>query len=517
MPVPARVRKPIPLRGRRSSWPGDAIGDEYSPNALNVRFRFGEVRQTPGRNVLSGPETNEAASAICQFPMIDGATIWPMKLATTKVMRWGNVSPANPRQWHQVQGTFIPAGSRRWSVAIGENKFFFCRGDNTIAYWDGLITSKFQQIVATDGGTVPRARFLQHLNSHLVGAFTIEGLNTFANRVRWAESGNFQKWNEANQTGAGFLDIYDESEEPIRGFLGLQDRGVVYRRRSIGDLVPTGLADPAFTFQLRVRGMGCDAPYTVASNGDGHFFLGYDRNVYFWDGISLQRIGDPIREELRAFASQALIDTYFGVVLLQRQEYWLVLGSDVFVYDYQIGAWSRDSFPSITAVAEVEDTFNVVTWSTLTTIWSAEMRHWSELSGTISTQIFASRGDGSSMVIDENIAYDYFSLGSIIDRVLETPDFYLADPMQMGTIKRVALIYEYTNNVPFEAGISTDRGRSWKTQSVVPNTTGVSLIDWNVTAQIVRFRFRENNALGTFRWRSYEYEWQSAGDFSGSF
>jgi len=263
--------------------------------------------------------------------------------------------------------------------------------------------------------------------------------------------------------------------------------------------------------------MGCDAPYTVASNGDGHFFLGYDRNVYFWDGISLQRIGDPIREELRAFASQALIDTYFGVVLLQRQEYWLVLGSDVFVYDYQIGAWSRDSFPSITAVAEVEDTFNVVTWSTLTTIWSAEMRHWSELSGTISTQIFASRGDGSSMVIDENIAYDYFSLGSIIDRVLETPDFYLADPMQMGTIKRVALIYEYTNNVPFEAGISTDRGRSWKTQSVIPNTTGVSLIDWNVTAQIVRFRFRENNALGTFRWRSYEYEWQSAGDFSGSF
>ena len=87
----------------------------------------------------------------------------------------------------------------------------------------------------------------------------------------------------------------------------------------------------------------------------------------------------------------------------------------------------------------------------------------------------------------------------------------------MGTIKRVALIYEYTNNVPFEAGISTDRGRSWRTQSVVPNTTGVSLIDWNVTAQIVRFRFRENNALGTFRWRSYEYEWQSAGDFSGSF
>src|SRR5439155_20341719 len=115
-----------------------------------------------------------------------------------------------------------------------------------------------------------------------------EGLNTCANRVLLAESANFQRWNEASQTGAGFLDIYDESEAPNRGCLSLQDRGVIYRRRSIGDLVPTGLADPAFTCQLRVRGMGCDAPYTVASNGDGHFFLGYDRNVYFWDGVSLQ-------------------------------------------------------------------------------------------------------------------------------------------------------------------------------------------------------------------------------------
>src|SRR5207249_9306556 len=108
--------------------------------------------------------------------------------------------------------------------------------------------------------------------------------------------------------------------------------------------------------------------YTITSNGERHFFLGYDRNVYFWDGISPHRIGDPIREELRAFTSQALIDTYFGVVLLQRQEYWLVLGSDVFVYDYQIGAWSRDSFTSITALAEVEDTFNVFSMITLISI-----------------------------------------------------------------------------------------------------------------------------------------------------
>src|SRR5438132_2044297 len=279
MPTPPRVRKPIPLRGRRTSWPGDSIGDEYSPNALNVRFRFGEARGTPGRNILSGPETNEPAKWMGQFAMIDGATIWPLKLTNSKLLRWGNLSPGNPRQWHNVLGAFVPVGTRRWDVAVGENKFFFCRGDDTIAYWDGVVTDKFQQIVATDGGTVPKARFLEHINAHLISGFTTEGGTTFANRLRWAESGNFQKWNDANQTGAGFLDLYDQSEEPIRGLKGLHDRGVVYRRRSIGDVIPTGLADPAFTHQPRVRGLGCDAPYTIASNGEGHFFLGYDKNV----------------------------------------------------------------------------------------------------------------------------------------------------------------------------------------------------------------------------------------------
>ena len=65
--------------------------------------------------------------------------------------------------------------------------------------------------------------------------------------------------------------------------------------------------------------------------------------------------------------------------------------------------------------------------------------------------------------------------------------------------------------------VAVDRGKNWQSQTMTPSTTGASFIDWNITAQMVRFRFRENNALGAFRWRSYEYEWQPAGDFSGSF
>ena len=218
------------------------------------------------------------------------------------------------------------------------------------------------------------------------------------------------------------------------------------------------------------------------------------------------------------FISQANIDTYFGVVLLQRQEYWLVIGTDVFVFDYARDYWTRDSFPSITAIAEVEDPSNVIIWSALTTPWNMERRHWEDLAGTLFTSIFAGRGDGASMIIDEGVAYDYFSIGSIIDRTLETPDFYISeDPMKLGTLKRLLLIYEYTNAVPFEVGVSTDRGKNWQSQTMTPSTTGASFIDWNITAQMVRFRFRENNALGAFRWRNYEYEWQPAGDFSGSF
>src|SRR5437773_4783114 len=141
MPAPRRIRKPMPLRGYRPSWPADSIGQDYTPNCRNVRFRFGEARAAPGRTNLTGPVDpggNTKPQEIVQFYLLDGTTVWPLLLTANKLYRYGATAPSIPiGQWHNVPGNFTPSGTFRWSTASGEGRFFFVNGD-TIGQWDGV-------------------------------------------------------------------------------------------------------------------------------------------------------------------------------------------------------------------------------------------------------------------------------------------------------------------------------------------------------------------------------------------
>jgi len=394
---------------------------------------------------------------------------------------------------------------------------------DTIGQWDGVVGHNFDIITPTDAGFVPKAKFLTYFNNRLVTIYTVEGGNIFANRVRWAQNGDFTKWDATTGLGAGFLDVQDDNQEPIRGIGGLYGELTLYTRRSIKHLVPTGTLDPTFVVQTRQRGVGCDAPYSVASTGSMQFFLGYDHNVWMWDGLTATPVGVPIWDELRAIVTADKMETYFGKVFSTREEYWLVLGADVFVFDYIRNAWSRDTLPNLQALGEVEETLNPLRWIDLVGRWNQQTLTWSQFAGFTRTTLFGGLASGATMKVDDSIAYDYFSIGSIVDRYLETEDMYLGqyqslgdDPMRQGVVLRMLLIYTFDSADPFEVGMSTDRGRTWVTRQVVPVDCGLSLIDWIVTGETGRFRFRENNANGRFRWSSYEYEWQDAGDYIGS-
>lgn len=531
MPVtPTRVHKIMPLRGRRTAWPADEMGDEYSPNCLNVRFRFGEVKGTPGRNVLAGPATNEAVKLFVQFPQLDG-TIWVVMLTTTKVFRWGDGSPGVPRQWHQIlPGGTVPTGTAQWTAAVGEGKLFFGRSDDELYFWTGVATDLFRTITSqiTDtngygnGVTAPRAKFLEYFNNRLMVGYTVEGANTFANRIRWTESGSFNKWNETFGLGAGFLDLVEGGQEAIRGMrsFGSGGRMFVTTRTTIKDILATG-STPTHVELLRVRGIGGNAPYTVASSGEQVFFLGYDRNVYMWDGVQLHPIGTVIQDELYSLTNPSTMDAYFATVCTQRDEYWLILsGSDAFIYDYRRQAWTRDTIPGFTALGEVEDTTDAPAWNTITTTWLTERATWDSLVGGLITTLFGGRTDGSTSELDETIAFDYFSIGSILDRFVETPDFYIDETAGMGllTVYRLLLNYALGNTNSFQAGVSFDRGTTWLEQTVTPVAAGFNLVEFMgpATGNTIRFRFRENDATGTFRWRSYSYEIIEAGDYIGT-
>ena len=515
--TPVRVRKPMPLKGRFTALPADAIGDDFSPGGINVRFRFGEVRSAPGRDIFAGPAFGgENSLNLTRFQLFD-TTEWVLQLTKSRLFRFGFGAPGVPREWHNVPKNIPPnpLGTRVWSTAVGENHFFFARGEE-IFQWNGNALSAYDVITPTSG-TVPKARFLAYFNNRLIAGFVQEGGNTFANRIRWSQNGDFTKWDDTVGLGAGFLDFMDVDELEIRGMLPLQNVLVVYTKFAIINVFPTGSLDPTFGASVAVRGTGLNAPYTLVSNGQRHFYLGYDRNVYSWDGTQLVAIGNPILEELRAFTIPGNMDLYTAGLSRNRQEYWLIVeDNNVFIYDYERDYWTRDSFPSISTVAEIDDTVNLLTWTTITGRWLQQKKTWSELVASTIAVLIAGRSDSATMLIDDSVIYDYFAIGSIMDRYVETPDYYFEDVMETGSVMRMLLIYGVTNTDPFEVGVSVDRGFSWKTQLVTPSSNGLSLIDFNITGEVVRFRFRENSATAQFRWRSMEYEFAPGGTFIGS-
>lgn len=508
----------------RSAFASDSLNAADSPRALNVRFIFGEVRQGPGRGLISGPSIAESILSLSRFPLNDGSE-WILKLTQTKAFRWGEGTPGAPRQFHEILGSGITGSLRRWSTAAAEGRFFFSRGLDQIQRWPAgsdapiNIANRPYEVIPASAGTVPRARFVEYFNDRLVAFSTTEGGVTYAQRARWAANGDHTNWDDTAGLGAGFLELFEGDEEPILGVKALGKEGMVYKRSSISALVPTGQLSPTFQEDARVRGVGCSAPFTIANTGQRHFFLGNDKRVYQWDGIKIDIVSGDIEEELKGIVDPAMMDSYFGAVCTIRGEYWLVIGDNVFGYDYVRSTWWRESLASLTALAEVDDSLNVTTWNTIQGNWPSQNLSWADLRATRLTALWGGRSDGSVMYIDDSIVLDYFAQGNVTDRFVETLDFYLGydeatgqiDTWQQGTISRVLFIYKYVNAEPFEFGVSFDQGQTWMTQQITPNMSGFSFIDVQKTGNIARFRMRENNATGQFRWRSYEYELIPAG------
>ena len=510
-----RIRKPLGFSGLNRMVPSDVIEDRESPNLRNVRVRFGEIRETAGRDILSGPVVGQDALYIGRFFLVDG-TEWTFMLTENNLLRWGNSIPGTPRQWHIASGPSI-TGTRRFGVTSGEGYLFFSRKESGtgIYRWPGG-TGAYALITGT--GTAPPAKFVEYYNDRLIAANIIDSATDRTNRIRWSIQADHTNW---SGTGSGFADLYSGVEEPITGLLSLNDRVVVYRKHTITEMYRTGTLSPVFEFQLRVNGIGCAFPYTIASNGQQHFFLGMDRTVYSWNGTQLSNIGERIRPELQDLVDYASAETYFGVVTPDRGEYWLVLGDgNAFVYDYVTDSWWRDSFPNITTLGEASDVITSgLLWSTATNTWATEPLTWDAAAGTLKPVIFAGRADGATFTVDEAVGYDYFAIGSILDCYIETPDYIFpsqelptGDPMATGNVQRIFLTYTFTDATPFEVAISTDRGNAWQTQLVTPNTGGFSYVDFNVTGNICRFRFREADANVDFRWRHYVMEFAPAGD-----
>ncbi len=165
-------------------------------------------------------------------------------------------------------------------------------------------------------------------------------------------------WNTGS-AGAGFFDMSSQAQgsETLTGLAEYDDGVAVFSRRTTQFW--RFAADPRDSVKLNtLRNTGCVSPRTVLSfAGTDVFFLG-DSGVRslrardLTDSPAATDVGTPIDtllvDRVRGLNTQQLEEAH-AIIEPTSGRYWLVLGSDVYVFSYfpanRISAWSTYTLP----------------------------------------------------------------------------------------------------------------------------------------------------------------------------
>lgn len=145
-------------------------------------------------------------------------------------------------------------------------------------------------------------------------------LGVFANRVlvlqadndpqkiKWPANGDPTLW-LADGAGETILPSQSDPIDELMAFYPLSSEvGILFRKRSIMRVVPTGQLDPALAFFPWIEKLGTESPFSVAIIPGGLIFLGSDREVYVLTEGGPNPVGPPVMEDFQ------LSDSNIGLV-----------------------------------------------------------------------------------------------------------------------------------------------------------------------------------------------------------
>lgn len=527
-----KLFKRMPTRGLYTSAPRDMISEDYASFAQNVRFRFGSVINRLGTTLISTFATQPLWFGRFTTDTPGTTTTYTIMITNSFMYRlsagvWTLVDTFN---------SIAFPGAGRFGVAIGENKIFVTRdGMGHIQYWDGNTANPMVRLATSTAVTgfpgagliVPEARYLEYFSTRVWEGFTVFNSADASTRLQFSVVGNSGNWDTT--TTGGFLDLTtsatgEEQAEPLTGMRGLAGRLVFYKRRSIGEVTPTGISTPQFTSEVRIRGQGCAAPYTLANAGHSHFFLG-DDNVYAWDGVQLRTIGDPIQKDLLGIIDNNQLLNYFGSLDHSRQEYYLVLSSGItFVYDYLRDTWTSDVYPStatvfLSALGEADFGTTVYTWLTITGTWLSYNVAWDSLNIAGTPSLLGAGPQGGTFgtfYTSRMTALDYD--GSSPSQGVTTKEFLATsdsgdDPWLAMNLFRVLLRYGANNvtQIVVTANGFWDTFYTSQATATTPTSNGnFSWLDLNISGSGIQLTFATTGGL--FEWQSYSMEVESSGE-----
>jgi hypothetical protein len=486
-------RQVVPQKGLWIAASPDAIGPEYSPWCQNVRFRFGKILRAPGRSVTLDTCPKNFMDFVTLIDATGGTSVFGLCGSTLTDMEMSLFDP-NSNKFSLVGPLSLTAHKDlRVSWTMGEERLFIVRCSSIVAVGPSNSIEALQ---------TPVGDFVQYFKNHLF----LGNVMGFSSRLQWSREAQYNDWTEGQDgqgiVHGGFLDLYDGIVEPITGMKVLNDRLTVYRRSTITDMNATGDALTPFLPENRVNGIGCMLPWSLASVGQFHIFVGNDFNVYAWDGSNLDPIGSPIHSYIRrlfdpGMQSSGWMNIPFAAVFMGFKEYWLVIPAGfayvILIYDYFRNSWTRDLFGGpLTALFE----------QILPGAMGSPGFNGTHYPAHYPVMLMGAAKNFAE--IDERIVGDWFSRPTDggMDMFMDTPDmFYNPNAILNGTLERVLVSQDIPNDDPsYKVQVSIDRGNSFPySRTIQPIDThwGFEFADLNVSSNVRRYRFfypKENGA-----------------------
>ncbi len=214
-----------------------SLQNNESSELQNIDFnKFGSIIKRNGFTSLTSTgisaadidglfmfETNNSGSTVASLVAVGATNISKMDALDGN---WDNLT----------SGISITAGNPV-DFATLQNILFMTNGQDNPFNWDATRNGKVSVGEVVDAISLTKAKYVEEFNNYLFyGNVTVSGTN-HPSRIHWSELKDTETW-----TATDFIDVAQNDGQEITGLKVLSDRMVIFKTRSIYNLLSGALA-----------------------------------------------------------------------------------------------------------------------------------------------------------------------------------------------------------------------------------------------------------------------------------
>ena len=478
---------------------GELIEPKYSPAMRDVSYFRNELRKAFG-GIQLGADFDEAIQWVGTWRRLDG--LYQTVVITTK-----NLLSYNPTTglWTEISPSDTLTGTVRNPVSVQffNDVMYFSSLDYELRSWSGNTSDSH---AAVSGGRSAKA--LETINNRLVLAHIIESGEDWSQTIKWTTNGGIS----FTGTGSGTRDLADR-EDAIQNVKKLGPfRGMIYKTESIVDMRSTGdIANPFDTTEM--ASLGLLLANSLVGWIGGHFFVGTDENIYFFNGTGFEDVGSDIRDEFFTSLNYSSLDRAVGHFAEDTREYIIAIPTGTaantapslyYAYEPRKKRWRSGVYTNLSCFGRYKTSAGI-SWDEDVGTWDQATDTWNDESGTESRRQTLVGTDTKRVFILDSTKFAFD--GTALNFSYETGDMVGEEDGDEITLVEVVIGYIVDGTATLTVDVSRDRGAIF-TDSKNVSLGGAGLSDGDfhyvrvsflVTGNNIRVRIRNSSLSETIR------------------